>query len=86
MFTQKFLVLSPASTALPKTTVDDTAPLFVDANSPGTIANPIRGSQDSSVILCSAPITDIEARQPRAPLANGFLRVGFDGVATNATK
>lgn len=86
MFTQKFLVLSPASTSLPKTTGDDTAPLFVDANSPGTIANPIHGSQDSPVIFYSTPITDIETHQPRTPLTNGFLRVGFDGVATNATK
>jgi len=78
---QKFLVLSPTSTALPKATVDDTAPLSVDVDSPGR-------SQHSSIMLCAAPgpIEDIEAHQPQAPLANGFLRVGFDGVEKSATK
>ena len=86
--TQKFLVLSPTSTSLPKATVDDTAPLSVDVDSPGTIANSIHRSQHSSIMLCAAPgpIEDIEAHQPQAPLANRFLRVGFDGVEKSATK
>ena len=81
---QKFLVLSPTSTSLPKATVD-TAPLSVDVDSP---ANSIHRSQHSSIMLCAAPgpIEDIEAHQPQAPLANGFLRVGFDGVEKGATK